>query len=286
MSDQAGDHDDAKARTAGIFDRASATYDQVGVEFFSTFGARLVQLSALQPGERVLDVGTGRGAVLFPAAEAVAPGGSVLGIDLAPSMVERCTADIAARGLTDVEVRLGDAEAPDVPEGVFDAVLGGLVIFFLPDPGAALDAYLRALAPDGRLALSTFGAEDQRFGPVFGAVAAFIPPPPGAAESDATTPARAQDGPFASAALFGALLNEHGFGSVDHLEEDYRIVFDGPQQWIDWSWSHGARTLWEMVPEDVRPAAHDAAVEALMAQAEPDGTITHHWSVRYTIARR
>ena len=275
----------AKARTIGLFDRAAETYDQVGVDFFSIFGERLVQLAALSPGERVLDIGCGRGAVLFPAAQAVAPGGSVLGIDLSSAMVERCAADVAARGLDGVEVRVDDAEHPDVAPGSFDAVLAGLVIFFLPDPGAALESFRTALAPDGRLAFTTFGAEDDRFAPVFGAVAAHIPPPPGA-DGQPTSPARAQDGPFASSGSITALLGEHGFGSVDHLEVDYEIEFRDPEHWIEWSWSHGARQLWEMIDDADRPAAHATAVDALSSLAEPDGSLLHQWRVRYTIARR
>ncbi len=282
----------AKARTIGLFDRAAGVYDQVGVDFFSVFGERLVQLAALSPGERVLDVGCGRGAVLFPAARAVAPGGSVLGIDLSAEMVERCAADVAARrieGVEGIEVRVDDAEHPDVPAGSFDAVLAGLVMFFLPDPGAALDAYRTALAPDGRLALSTFGPEDDRFAPVFGAVAAHIAPPPGAADDERPVPerpARAQDGPFSTAGSITALLGEHGFGSVDHLEVDYGIEFRDPEHWIEWSWSHGARQLWEMIDEADRDAAHATAVDALSSLADHDGSIVHQWRVRYTVARR
>ncbi len=289
MSELHSPADDAKSRTAGLFDRAAATYDQVDVEFFSTFGERLVQLAALSPGERVLDVGCGRGAVLFPAARAVAPGGSVLGIDLSPAMVERCAADAVAQGLDGVEVRVDDAEHPDVAPGSFDAVLAGLVIFFLPDPGAALESFRTALAPDGRLALSTFGSDDDRFASVFGAVAAHIPSPPGADGDEHAVPdrpARAQDGPFASSGSITALLEEHGFGSVDHLEADYGIEFRDPEHWIEWSWSHGARQLWEMIDDADRPAAHAAAVDALSTLAEPDGSLVHRWRVRYTIARR
>ena len=289
-TDEATPGSDAKDRTTGIFDRAAATYDQVGVDFFSIFGARLVQLAALAPGERVLDVGAGRGAVLFPAADAVSPGGSVLGIDLSPAMVEHTAAEVSARGLDGVEVRVGDAEDPSVAPGSFDAVLGGLVIFFLPDPGAALDSFRTALVPDGRLALSTFGAEDDRFGPVFGAVAAHIPPPPGVVDDGERPvpdrPARAQDGPFASSGSITALLGEHGFGSVDHLEVDYGIEFRDPEHWIEWSWSHGARQLWEMIDEADRGAAHADAVDALASLAEPDGSLLHQWRVRYTVARR
>ena len=187
-------------------------------------------------------------------------------------------------------MRVADAEHPDVAPGSFDAVLAGLVIFFLPDPGAALDSFRSALVPDGRLALSTFGPEDDRFAPVFGAVAAHIPPPPGAAEGEESStpdrPARAQDGPFATSGSITALLGDHGFGSVDHLEVDYRIEFRDPAHWVEWSWSHGARQLWEMVDEADRDAAHATAIDALSSLAEPDGSLVHEWRVRYTVARR
>jgi O-methyltransferase/aklanonic acid methyltransferase len=63
--------DQDKARLSGIFDRASATYGQVGPGYFAHFGERLVERAGLAPGMRVLDVACGRGAVLFPAAQLV-----------------------------------------------------------------------------------------------------------------------------------------------------------------------------------------------------------------------
>ena len=80
--------EEIKAGVAGVFDRAAATYDQVGVEFFQPIGRFLVSRTDPQPAERVLDVGCGRGASAIPAAEAVGPTGSVLATDLAPSMVK------------------------------------------------------------------------------------------------------------------------------------------------------------------------------------------------------
>src|SRR2546421_7994686 len=116
----------------------------------------LVAAAGLRPGDRVLDVGSGRGANLFPAAAAVGPEGSVIGVDLAPGMVAQTAAEIERRGLTNARVRIGDAETPDFPEGGFDAVLAGLILYFLPDAPAAGRAYARLLRPCGRLALSTF----------------------------------------------------------------------------------------------------------------------------------
>lgn len=129
---------DPKQTVAELFDRASASYEQVGVAFFDRFGARLVELSALQPGQRVLDVGCGTGSVLLPAATAVGERGEVIGIDLSEGMLAQCRRRVDAAGLSNATLRVGDAERPDVASASIDVVLAGLVLFFLPDPLAAL----------------------------------------------------------------------------------------------------------------------------------------------------
>src|SRR5688500_2176491 len=83
-------------------------------------GRRLVEGVGVSAGDAVLDVATGRGAVLFPAAERVGPGGSVVGIDLAVGMVERTRAEIERRGVANASVRQMDAERLDFADGSFD----------------------------------------------------------------------------------------------------------------------------------------------------------------------
>ena len=115
-------------RHAEVFDRAAPTYDRVGVAFFSTFGRALVDAAAVRPGESVLDVGCGRGAVLGPAASAVGPTGRAVGVDLAPSMVALTAADLADQ--PHVTVAQADAAALPPELGTFDAVVSSLVLFF------------------------------------------------------------------------------------------------------------------------------------------------------------
>jgi ubiquinone/menaquinone biosynthesis C-methylase UbiE len=278
---------DAKQRTAALFDRASATYEEVDVEFFGRWGRRLVELSGVRAGDRVLDVGCGSGAVLRPAAEAVGAAGRVTAIDLAAGMVRRCTELCRQQGWDHVEVRHGDAEAPPIDAGTVDAVLAGLLIFFLPDPHAALDAYHRALVPGGRLAFSTFGEEDPRFRAVFGAIASHAPaPPPRTAPGDDADEPRIGQGPFQTPAGIEEILTRHRFGQIDVTTEANEVRFDGPEHWIRWSWSHGARAVWESVPEDRRDAAHADAVAVLGELAEPTGEVVQQWTLRYTTARR
>lgn len=164
-----------KARVAGVFDRASDSYDRVDVDYFGVFGQRLVEIAKIAPGERVLDVGCGRGAALFPAARAVGPTGNVIGVDLAPGMVARTRAEAAEQGLSRVTVRVGDAEFPDATDHEYDAVLSAFVLFFLPDLKPVLRRYLDALRPGGRVAISWWGEDDPRWRPVFEAAWAHIP---------------------------------------------------------------------------------------------------------------
>src|SRR6185503_8189651 len=96
--------------------------------------------------------------------------GRVVGIDLAPRMVQLTAA--ATAHLPQVSVRLGDAQAPAFAPGTFDVVTAGLVLFFLPDPPAALAAYRSLLRPGGRLAFSSFAANDPRYTRAMQALAA------------------------------------------------------------------------------------------------------------------
>jgi len=280
------DHDAPEppaAEIAARFDRAAATYELTGVDFFSRFGTRLVELAAPGTGDRVLDVGCGTGAVLVPAAHAVGPTGRVVGIDLAEAMLQRCRAAIDHDGLDWAEAHMGDAGAPTFEPASFDHVLAGLVLFFLPDPRAALDAYRSALSPGGSLGFTTFGQQDQRFAPVFAAAMAHAS---GSTDgTDAATAARrAQQGPFATVESIEGLLAGAGFVDVRHHEDHHDVRFTGPEQWIRWSWSHGMRELWESVPAAARADAERDVTEVLDGLRSADGLV-QHWVVRTTLAR-
>src|SRR5215472_14842824 len=95
-----------KAFIAEGFDLVADTYGTVDGAFFQASAARLVEHAGLHPGDRVLDLGCGRGAVLFAAATAVGPDGYVAGLDLSPGMAHATATDIAARGLRNVTARV------------------------------------------------------------------------------------------------------------------------------------------------------------------------------------
>lgn len=219
-----------KAGIAGVFDRAAATYDQVGVEFFRPIGRFLVEQTAPAPGERVLDLGCGRGASALPAAHAVGATGSVLATDLAPAMVEAVRR--AAADLPWLRAEVGDAEEP--PAGPYEVVQASLVLFFLPDLDGALDRYRRALVPGGRLGFTWFGEPDPRWRPVFEALQADIP------EQERPRPP-GSDGPFASVAAMHDHLTARGWSGVRTQTREIDVRVRDAEHWFEWNWSQGYR---------------------------------------------
>jgi len=269
---------------AGVFDRAAPTYDQIGVRFFQPAGADLVTAAELNRGDRVLDVGCGRGASLFPAAAAVGPEGAVVGIDLAPGMVAAVAEEIHRRALQHVTVRVADAEAPNFPDRSFDAVLAGFVLFMLPNPVTAVRAYARLLRPGRQLALSTFSEvteEDQQRVTSCQQVLAPYLPPSAPAPPDEPPPEQR----LRTRHSIAEVLDEGGFTNLRFAENRYRIEFSSPTQYWEWMWSGGFRGMMEQIPANRVDNARNAFIQVVEGWRGNGGIITFAVGVRFTTAR-
>jgi SAM-dependent methyltransferase len=118
---------------------------------------RLVELAGVAPGQHVLDLGTGVGEPAVTAARRVGPGGRVLGIDLADRMLEAGRRRVHSLGLTNVELRLGDAQDPGLPESSFDGVVSRWALMLVPGLPGALRQLWHLLVPGGRFAVALWG---------------------------------------------------------------------------------------------------------------------------------
>ncbi len=116
-------------------------------------GAPVAHLE-LQPGETVLDLGSGGGIDCFLAAREVGPTGRVIGVDMTPEMIERAQRNAARTGLRQVEFRLGRLEQLPVQDSSVDAVTSNCVINLVPDKGKVFEEIARVLRPSGRLVVS------------------------------------------------------------------------------------------------------------------------------------
>ena len=149
--------EDAKKKAATTYNAASDHYDDPANTFWERYGTRTVERLRLSPGARVLDVCCGSGASALPAAKAVGPGGSVVGVDLAENLLELARAKAQQRGLENVEFRVGDMTNLAFETNSFDVVVCVFGIFFVPDMQLALRELKRVLRTGGTLAITTWG---------------------------------------------------------------------------------------------------------------------------------
>jgi len=111
-------------------------------------------LAGLQPGERVLDLGSGGGIDCFLAAREVGETGHVTGLDMTPAMLELARQNQAKFGLTNVEFVQGEMEAMPLPDDSYDVIISNCVICLSPDKDAVFSESFRVLARGGRIHLS------------------------------------------------------------------------------------------------------------------------------------
>jgi SAM-dependent methyltransferase len=133
---------------------AAAIDSFAGVGYF-------LDLAALQPGETVLDLGSGAGMDSFLAANQVGADGRVVGVDMTNAQLAKARRLAADGGFAQADFREAFIETPPVEDGSVDCVISNGVVNLSPDKPAVFAAAARALRSGGRLALSDIVTEHQ-----------------------------------------------------------------------------------------------------------------------------
>lgn len=228
--------------------------------------------AALAAGERVLDVGCGCGDTTLALARRVAPGGSVLGLDISAPMLARARERLAEAGLgAAVSFLQADAQTHAFAPAAFDVLYSRFGVMFFADPPAAFANLRRALRPGGRLAFVCWQAATDNpwmLVPMAAALQHLPPPelpPPGA------------PGPFAFAdpERVRGILAAAGYADVALEPVQMTLTIGGGDldQTVDFLLQMGptARALRDTTDAAVVTRVAAAVREALLPYATPDG---------------
>jgi SAM-dependent methyltransferase len=181
----------------------------------------LVDAAAVQPGERVLDLGCGTGNVALLAAAA---GAHVTAVDPAARLLDVCRDTAGRQGLT-VTCALGEAAAVPAADRSFDCVLSSFAVIFAPDPDAAVAEIARVLDDCGRALFSAWlpgggiGAFSSTAQELIRAAVGAPPPAPGLAWHDELA--------------VGALFARHGMSSVKRGEHELVFTAESPEAYLE-----------------------------------------------------
>jgi ubiquinone/menaquinone biosynthesis C-methylase UbiE len=246
--------------TPALFDRLADRYDQV-VPFFAGFAGKLLDVLDPAPGTRLLDVGTGRGAI---AAAAAARGCAVTAVDAAPRMVS-----LLAAAHPEIDARVLDAHRLDLPDGSYDLVTGGFVIHLVAEPPRVVAELRRVLRPGGTLALTTPGpSEDHGRWDAWEALFA---------EFSARVADRLPRRDYGVAAH----LRAGGFTDVRTVHLEVHLPVASPRECWDFHMSHGfARLVEALDPADAAEFERRALAE-LTRMHESGGIVLDRGAVVY-----
>lgn len=272
-----GMNDDAKFATARTYDVLSSSYNQI-VPMFTHFGERLVAAAGIGEGDRVLDIATGQGACLIPAAGAVGPSGAVVGIDISEQMVDVLDRSIDSAGLRHVEVQLMDAEALTFAHGSFDAVTCAFAVFHFPDRMRALAGFARVLKPGGTIAFSSFANDSLGYSWFDDVVASFL--------ADDSEPAdAARHHLHIDTDEFHDQLRSVGFESPTSEIVNAQFHFASADEHWEWIMSNGQRFAVQRVD-----GSRIDPLKAALAQQLEHHRDAHGYRfdrpIRFTLARR
>ncbi|MBI3912926.1 MAG: methyltransferase domain-containing protein [Chloroflexi bacterium] len=266
----------SKATIKKVFDDAAARYDRVGPRLFEIAGARLVELMEMPEGGRVLDVATGIGAVLLPAATRVGAKGRVIGIDFSEGMLQAARGETAARGIANVVLRQMDAEHLDFPDDTFDAVACGFALFLMPAMDSALREMQRVTKPTGRVGLTLWGKDP--FDPAWKIIAEQVR----TYGMEVRMPHKVA---YAPEEIRG-MMTDAGLSDIETREEKLDAQYASEEEWWEFQMTTGVRAAIVQMDEATRARFKEDYFAKLRPLKRADGSLHFPAPVVYALARK
>jgi ubiquinone/menaquinone biosynthesis C-methylase UbiE len=237
----------------------SRSWQETTRQWFGPLTERLLAAARLEPGVRVLDVGSGTGEPALIIAGRVGPGGAVVATDPSPDLLALTEEQAARAGLANLTCQPADVTALPFPDAAFDRVTCRLAAMYFLDPVAGLAEMRRVLVPGGRAAVLVWGDPGHAayaaafFGPIVSRV--LLPEP----EPGSPHPYR-----FAAPGALRQAIEAAGFREVEEQVQLVSLRFPGTA--ADYMrWFRDMATPMDYIWEALGPQETERAVAEIVA---------------------
>ena len=139
------------------WDKAAVFYEQYWQDQLAPAQTRLLEMAALRPGQRVLEIACGTGLVTFPIAEQIAPDGEIIATDISDAMIEATRKSAEERGVKGATFQRMEAETLKFDDNSFDVVICALGLMYVTDFIGSVKEMERVLKPGGRAVAAVWG---------------------------------------------------------------------------------------------------------------------------------
>lgn len=241
-----------------VFDEAAANYDRIGPPLFERAGARLVELLGVSHSTRLLDVATGIGAILIPAAQR---GASVIGIDVSDGMLRAAERVAKEKDIANYQLLKMDAEQLEFPDTSFDIIACGFALFLCSSMDAALREFHRVLKVGGRIGVTVWGPAP--FDPAW----KFLSEQMRAYGAEVRMPNKVSY----TEQEIKAMLERSGFVGVETRLEPIDAVYASEDEWWQFQFTTGARAALVRMPDETREKFRNEYLAQLRPLYRGDG---------------
>ncbi len=228
-------------KSINTWDKVAINFGKIGPKYWDVFGSRLVELSSINIGGKVLDIGMGRGASLFPALDKVGKDGYVIGIDSSEIMVKETYKDILHRNIFNAKVKNMNAQYLNFEENSFDNVICGFGFGYLLLSENKLGGILRILKSGGEVGFSIWGVqEDQKW--LTDIINEYLPPVEKDKNISTTDIPR-----FDTVDGVMKILNNSGLSNIKVHQENSIVIYKDKDEWWQEMCTNAVRGIFEQI---------------------------------------
>ncbi len=232
----------SKQKIIDIWDKVALNFGQVGPNYWECFGNKLVDYSNIKEKARVLDIGMGRGASLFPAATKSGEYGQVIGIDISENMVRETKREITKKSVTNIKVMTMDAEELQFEDEAFDNIICGFSIGCLLFSDSKLGEVSRILKVGGEFGCSIWGVQpDQKW--LVELTNKYLPAP----EVKKPQLKKSEEIKFSTGEDIKNILKSSGFVNIRIYEESPQVIYKDKNEWWEEMWCNAVRGTFEAI---------------------------------------